>query len=94
MNNKTILGESKKTDDDQTEFDPDRLLDALLYKLRLRNDRALAFALGVAPPVLSKIRHRKLPVGASLLIRMHETTGLTTAELRALMGDYRKRFNT
>jgi hypothetical protein len=32
-----------------------------------------------------------LPVGASLLIRMHEVTDLSIRELRELMGDRRKR---
>ena len=55
----------------QTEYNPDKLLDALLDRLVLKNDAALARALEVAPPVISKIRHRRLPVGASILIRMH-----------------------
>ena len=32
-----------------------------------------------------------MPVGASLLIRMHEVTDLSIRELRELMGDRRKR---
>ena len=46
----------------------------------------------VAPPVISKIRHGRLPVGASLLIRMHEETGMNIGELRDLMGDRRKKY--
>ena len=60
-------------------------------KLNLKNDAALSRALEVRPPVISKIRHRTLPVGASLLIRMHEVTDLSIRELRELMGDRRKR---
>ena len=56
---------------EQFDYDPNRLLDTLIEKLRLKNDAALSRALEVAPPVISKIRHRRLPVGASLLIRMH-----------------------
>lgn len=73
-------------------YDPNRLLDALIEKLRLKNDAALSRALEVAPPVISKIRHGRLPVGASMLIRMHEETGLSIAELRQLMGDRRTKF--
>jgi len=88
----TLEGDSKKiSDEDQMMFDPNLLLDALHEKLHLKNDRALSFALGIAAPALSKIRHRKLAVGAALLIRMHEITGLTIVELRSLMGDHRKR---
>lgn len=75
----------------QDGYDPNRLLDALIQKLNLKNDAALARALEVRPPVISKIRHRTLPVGASLLIRMHEVTDLSIRELRELMGDRRKR---
>lgn len=73
-------------------YDPNRLLDALIEKLHLKNDAALSRALEVAPPVISKIRHRRLPVGASLLIRMHEVTHLSIRELRELMGDRRAKF--
>ena len=76
----------------QTQYDPNNLLDALLEKLALKNDAALSRALEVAPPVISKIRHRRLPVGASMLIRMHEVSNLSIGELRTLMGDRRNKF--
>lgn len=71
-------------------YDPNRLLDALIDRLRLKNDAALARLLGVNPPTISKIRHRRLEVGASLLIRMHEETGLNVRDLREMMGDRRR----
>lgn len=76
----------------QESYDPNRLLDTLLEKMNLKNDAALSRMLEVAPPVISKIRHRRLPIGASLLIRMHETTGMTIRELRDLMGDRRTKY--
>src|SRR6476619_7092203 len=76
----------------QVTYNPDNLLDALIDKLNLKNDAALSRALEVAPPVISKIRHRRLPVGASLLIRMHEVSDLSIKELRVLMGDRRDKF--
>lgn len=78
--------------DEQVTYDPNHLLDSLIDKLHLKNDAALSRSLEVAPPVISKIRHRRLPVGASLLIRMHEVSDLTIRELRALMGDRREKF--
>ena len=77
---------------DQLAYDPNNLLDTLIDKLHLKNDAALSKALEVAPPVISKIRHRRLPVGASLLIRMHEVSDLSIRELRTLMGDRREKF--
>lgn len=73
-------------------YDPDYLLGSLIGRLKLKNDAALSRALEVAPPVISKIRHRRLPIGASLLIRMHEVTALSIEELRELMGDRRRKF--
>ncbi len=77
---------------DKSEYDPNHLLSSLISKLKLKNDAALSRALEVAPPVISKIRHRRLPVGASLLIRMQEISELSIKDLRALMGDRRKKF--
>jgi hypothetical protein len=74
-------------------YNPDRLLDQLLNQLELKNDAALSRALEVGPPVISKIRHQRLPIGASLLIRMHEVSDMSIRDLRYLMGDRRPKFN-
>lgn len=76
----------------QESYNPNHLLDTLLDRLKLKNDAALSRILEVAPPVISKIRHRRLPIGASLLIRMHEVTDLSIRELRDLMGDRRTKY--
>ena len=73
-------------------YNPNRLLDSLLECLKLKNDAALSRALEINPPILSKVRHARLPVGGALLIRMHEVSGLSIGELRALMGDRRSRY--
>lgn len=73
-------------------YDPSHLLDTLLATLKLKNDAALARTLGLSAPVISKIRHRQIPVGASVLIRIHEVTGLSITVLRGLMGDRRKQY--
>jgi len=66
-------------------YDPNRVLDAVINKLRLKNDAALSRVLEVAPPVISKIRHNTLPIGATILLRMHEVSDFSIRELRALM---------
>ena len=71
----------------QSTYDPNPLLDTLKKKLKLKNDAALARQLDVAPPVISKIRHRTLKVGATLLLRMHEASQLTIRDMRRLMGE-------
>lgn len=78
--------------EDLLDYNPNRLLDALLVQLNLKNDAALSKVLGVAPPVVSKVRHHKLAIGASMLIRMHEVSNLSIRDLRFLMGDRRDKF--
>jgi hypothetical protein len=65
--------------------DPNKLLDAIIGKLNLKNDAALSRVLEVAPPVISKLRHGTLPVGPTILIRMHEVSDMGIREMRALM---------
>lgn len=67
-------------------YTPNRLLDAVLLRLRLKNDAALSRTLGVGRPVLSKVRHRRVPVAASLMIQIHDATHLSINEIRLLMG--------
>ncbi|MQR00972.1 hypothetical protein [Glaciimonas soli] len=81
----------KKLDEPVT-YDPCYLLDALIEKLQVKNDAGLCRRLGIQPPVISKIRHHRKPVGAAILIRMHEESDLTISELRTLLGDRRKKF--
>lgn len=66
-------------------YNPNRVLDAIMEKLQLKNDAALSRALEVAPPVISKIRHNTLPIGATILIRMHEISEFSIRELQEMM---------
>lgn len=63
---------------------PDRVLDAVRKRLNLKSDAALSRALGVRPPVISKIRHRRLTIGPLILLRMLEATGLHIRDLLCL----------
>lgn len=92
MNTQSGNPSNDELDVDQLEYNPNRLLDTLIEKLHLKNDAALSRTLEVAPPVISKIRHNRLPVGASLLIRMHEVSDMSIRDLRFLMGDRRTKF--
>ncbi|MDC8756241.1 hypothetical protein [Janthinobacterium fluminis] len=57
----------------------------LMSKLELKNYAALARALQVAPPVISKITHGRLEVGDRLILLIHEKFGLPVAEIRKLL---------
>ncbi len=73
-------------------YQPAVLLDRLLNLLRLKNDAALAHRLGVDAPVISKVRHGKLPVGPGLLISMQEESGLSIGDMREMIGLPRRVF--
>jgi len=80
----------KSVEADNPHYDPEALLDTLMRILGARNDRQLAGKLWVQASQICKIRKRRVPVAATLLISMHEETGLSIRQLRALMGDYRE----
>ena len=65
-------------------FVPNKLLDTLIEKLNLKNDAELCRVLEVQPPIISKIRHLKLNVGATILLRMHEKSNIPIRELKEL----------
>lgn len=63
-----------------------RFLNVLLAKLQLKNDAALSRAMDVAPPVISKFRHGKLPFSAPYVIKAHELTGMSVADIKVMLG--------
>jgi len=79
----------KTVEEENPHYDPETLLNTLMGLLGTRNDRQLANRLGVQPSQICKLRKRRVALAPSLLISMHEETGLTLRQLRALMGDYR-----
>lgn len=62
-----------------------QLLDHVMERGNLKNDAALSRALEVQPPVISKIRHGQLKVGATLLIRMHEAVDISIKEAKKFL---------
>lgn len=92
--NLTTTKGTAMNENQELNYDPNNLLDTIIKKLGLKNDAALAHALEIHPPILSKIRHCKMPVGALMLIRMHEISDLSIKDLRALMGDRRAQFRS
>lgn len=69
-----------------------RLLDALLDHFHLERDSELARRLDMPRSFICRLRKGQSPVGAALLIRMHDESGISIKELRRLLGDRRKRF--
>lgn len=61
------------------------LLDFLKREYELKSDRALCDALGVTPPVISRIRARKCKVSAELIIVIHKKTGMSIEDIEELI---------
>lgn len=61
------------------------LLDKVKKLAHLKSDAALSKALNVMPPVISKIRHGRLPVGATMVIAMHEVTDMSITEIKEIL---------
>jgi transcriptional regulator with XRE-family HTH domain len=59
-----------------------RLLDLAIRALGLKTDRALADRCHITPPAISKMRTGSLPIGASMLLRLHDETGISLDKLR------------
>jgi len=74
------------------QYDPNRLLDYLIEHMKLKNDAALARALAIMPPMISKVRSRRAAISPALLVVMHEASGLSLEDLREYMGDRRPAF--
>ncbi len=62
-----------------------KLLDVVISSLSLKNDASLSRVLGVSPVVISKLRHGKLYIGPSMLIRIHEETGMSVREMKSFL---------
>lgn len=78
--------------ENEISYSPARLLNTVITELALSNDAALARVLDIQAPLLSKIRHGRLPISAGVLLRLHEVSGRSIDDLRFLMGDRRTRF--
>lgn len=61
------------------------ILDVLKEKYDLKNDAAIAKALDIAPPIVSRIRNGKSNVSADIILKIHETFGMPVADIKALL---------
>lgn len=60
------------------------LLDTIITEQSLKNDGALSRLLGVAPPVISKLRTGKMNLGATLTLNIYDKTGMSIERIREL----------
>lgn len=62
------------------------LLNECIRLAGLKNDAALARKLHVAAPIISKLRSGTIPLGAVMMIYIHEEIGMSIAEIKAMAG--------
>lgn len=67
-------------------YNANGLLNAVISRHHLKNDAALARMLGVAPPVISKLRGHNMPVGPTMILKLHEICGFQVADIRTFIG--------
>lgn len=65
-------------------YDPNPLLNECIRRNKLNSDADLARLLKLAPPAISKIRHRANPISPMIFIRLHELGGMSFADMRRL----------
>ena len=73
-------------------YDPNRMFDLCISKLKLKNDAALCRLLEVQAPIISKIRHARSPLSSKILLRVHEVSGIDVKELQKMAGDRRMKY--
>lgn len=66
---------------------PHALFDAIMHDFNLKNDAALARALDLTPPVISKIRSRTRPLCASVMLKIHDATDWPIKKIKELCKD-------
>lgn len=79
-------------DDETVTLNVEKLLSEVRRRAAVRNNARLAAKIEVSPATISKVLSRKLPMNASLLLRLHEVSGLSISEMREMMGDVKGYF--
>lgn len=70
----------------QPSYNPQAFIHAIKTHLNLKNDAAVARALQFTPPVISKLRHKSMPVTPLIMLRVIEATGWTVKQARKALG--------
>ncbi len=68
-------------------YQPSVMLDYAKKVMGVDSDAELCRRLGMKKPTISKIKHRTLMVGATLLLEIHEETDIPIKKLKRMMGD-------
>lgn len=64
-----------------------QLFNYLREKYKLEDDTQLSKRIGIARPIISRVRTAKQPLSGNHLIKINEKTGVTIKKMRELIGD-------
>lgn len=81
----TLLTLTTKTNPSEDDMIAHALFDFLIKEYGLKNDAALSKALGVKPPVISKIRSRAMGVSGDVKILIHKKTGMSIEDIEEFL---------
>jgi hypothetical protein len=68
------------------ELTQSQFIDFIICRARVKNDAALARVLNVQRSVISQLRHDIRHFGPSLIICVHEVTGLSIRDIKGMLG--------
>jgi hypothetical protein len=87
------MGRGMKPSKDYPAYSPSDLIDNLKVLLNLKNDFSFSKKFGFSPAHISKLRHKKSVVSPDFLLRIHDVSEISIAELKKMMKDNRKFFS-
>ena len=68
-------------------FVPHALFDEIIRVYQLKNDAALARMLNISPANISRFRYGRRPIGASLILAVHDATNWPIKKIKGLLND-------
>jgi DNA-binding transcriptional regulator YdaS (Cro superfamily) len=68
-------------------FVPHTLFDEIIKCYKLKNDAALARMLKISPANISRFRYNRRPIGASLILAVHDATNWPIKRIKELLDD-------
>jgi hypothetical protein len=69
---------------------PHKFLDYLLKTYHLKNDAALARRLNCKSPLISKVRNGKAPIGAAIILEIHEEFEMPIKDIKTMIAESRE----
>lgn len=65
--------------------DPNRLFDTIIKEAALKNDAELSRSIGTSASNISNMRAKRLQIGATIIVKIMDTYGLSLKRVRALL---------